>query len=151
MDKKIVCPKRMTNEAKDTRRVESLEPTQAEADVLPPGNQVTATQAQNRNVAQPEGWVAPRQHGSLQPPAQTARAVIPSQAVGGTNVGLTGRIASRDIRTQGQRGQDRSKRAPKKCKRCRKYGGTHWESQALQCKGRGRGKCQYYHDDGRPK
>ena len=95
----------------------------------------------------PGGFVAPRQHGALQPPIPAARAVVPTQIVGGTSIGTSNHSTAQVARRHGQRGNDAKKRAPRTCKNCKKYGGP-----SETCKGRGpRGLCQHFHEDGTSK
>lgn len=124
----------------------TLQPTEAEVNESASANDGTAAPAQI--VTQSEGWALPRQHRSLQPPAPAARAEVPNQVVGGTNIGQSNSHLPQVLRKQGQRGSDATQRAPRTCKSCKKGGGNMFAT----CPGRtSRGVCQYYNKDGQPK
>ena len=126
----------------------TLQPTTAEVEESPPANETSETPAQKGNIAQWGEWAAPRQHGSLQPPAPSARSVVPTHVIGGTNIGMSSQHTTNIPRKNGQRGADSKRRAPRTCKNCKKHGG----SLSATCQGRtGRGACQHYHEDGQPK
>lgn len=107
-----------------------------------------SAESPNINSDAPGGFVAPRQHGPLRPPIPAARAVAPTQIVGGTSISTSNHNIAQVGRSNGQRGTDSKKRAPRTCKTCTRYGG----SNATTCNGRtGRGSCQHFHEDGEPK
>ena len=107
-----------------------------------------STESPNINSDAPGGFVAPRQHGPLRPPIPAARAVVPTQIVGGTSISTSNHRIAEGPRKNGQRGADAKKRAPRTCKTCTRYGG----SNETTCKGRtSMGSCQHFHEDGEPK
>ena len=105
----------------------TLQPAQAKAGASPPANQAdaAATSEPDRSANDlPAGWVAPRHHGSLLSPVPEARAAIPTRAVGGTTISPCDTTTNAG---RGRRKQDKTKRKPRTCQRCKKYRGgvTH--------------------------
>ena len=120
----------------------TLQPTQASIQ-----EEDQSAESQSINHDAPGGFVAPRQHGPLQPPTAAARAVVPTQIVAGTSIATSAHSIAQVRRRHGERGADAKKRAPRTCKICRKYGGPY-----ETCIGRtSRGSCQHFHEDGTSK